>query len=274
MKNSYNEVEMYSFEEKLSPILYETGDIITAAYTHLTEGDIKEKGEDPANMVTVYDLAVQKHLMDRIKAIYPNASFIAEEKDNDPGVLQDDLCFILDPIDGTTNFVRGFRHSAISLAVFSHGEAVFAAILNPYQKELFTATRGGGARLNGMPIRMEAKDLAHALVAYGTSPYRKDLAEKTFHTAKAFFLATGDVRRLGSAALDLAYLAAGRCDIFFEYQLSPWDIAAGYLLVKEAGGIITDMDGNEIDFSRPSTVFASSAQLYKDAFAVLNQANA
>ena len=260
---------MFDFEKTLSPILYEAGRIMTDA--NLCGDSVAEKGADPANLVTVYDVAVQKYLIDQLKARYPQASFIAEEKDNDPAVLQDALCFIMDPIDGTTNFVHDYHHSAISLAAFSYGEAVFAAVLDTYQNELFTATRGGGARCNGKPIHTKARDLAHAVVAYGTAPYYKDLTQKTFDTVKAFFNVTSDVRRLGSAALDLAYLAAGRNDIFFEFMLSPWDIAAGQLLIKEAGGKITDMDGNEIDFSRPSPVFAASAELYDQAFSVLKK---
>jgi myo-inositol-1(or 4)-monophosphatase len=129
--------------------------------------------------------------------------------------------------------------------------------------EMFTAEKGNGARLNGRKMSVSERPLGLGIAAYGTSPYYKDsLADKTFGLAKDVFLAASDIRRCGSAALDLAYLAAGRNDMFFELALYPWDIAAAQLIVKDAGGIITDKHGNELDFSRRNPVIAANKRLY------------
>ena len=147
--------------------------------------------------------------------------------------------------------------------MFSYGVPVFGAVYDPYLNELFWAERGKGAYLNDSPIRASERPLQLAIVAFGTAPYYKgQLCEKTFGLLKELFLCCSDVRRCGSAALDLAYLAAGRNDIFFEYCLSPWDIAAGALLITEAGGIISDMNGAPLDYSTPAPVIAASATLY------------
>lgn len=253
---------MNNLSEIIIPLMRRAGKIMLEAENIESQDSLSEKG-DAANLVTVYDVAVQSFLLTEIKKAIPDATFIAEEKENDPSVLDGEHCFIIDPIDGTANFAHGYRHSCISLALFSRGEAVFSAIYNPYGDELFSATRGGGAFVNGKKISVSDRDPAHSIIAFGTAPYyKKELGEKTFRLAYELYRQCSDVRRAGAAALDLAYLAAGRNDGFFECVLSPWDIAAGYLLVKEAGGIITDMDGGEISFSAPSSVIAASPAIY------------
>ena len=255
---------MSNISEKLISLILKAGDMMVDADLKISDGAITEKFGDIANLVTEYDVAIQKYLIDEIKAFIPNACFIAEEKENDPTVLESEYCFIIDPIDGTTNFIHSYRHSCISLALFSRGQAVFAAIYDPYLKEMFSAEAGKGAYLNGKRMSVSQRDGAHSVVAYGTSPYCKAaLGEKTFALCEKLFMSCIDVRRCGSAALDLAYLAAGRNDMFFELMLSPWDIAAGYLLIKEAGGIITDNNGNEIDFSKPCPVIAANKVAYQ-----------
>ncbi len=248
---------MKKIEKELLPLIREAGRIMTGAGD--IEGAVSEKGGDASNMVTVFDVAVQNFLIREITKLIPNAFFFAEEKENDAADLMREWCFVIDPIDGTTNFIHDYRHSCISVALFSRGEVVFAAIFDPYQNEMFHALKGGGAYLNGAPIHVSERDFSHALVAFGTCPYYMDkYGNKTFGLAHELCRRCSDVRRPGAAALDLAYLAAGRNDIFFEFMLSPWDIAAGDLIIKEAGGIITNDEGKDIDFSSASPVFASS----------------
>ena len=140
---------------------------------------------------------------------------------------------------------------------------MFGAIYDPYLDELFTAERGKGAYLNGKKIQVSDRPMELCVAAYGTAPYYRDtLADATFSMCRDVFMACADVRRCGSAALDLAYMAAGRNDLFFEVVLSPWDIAAGALLITEAGGIITDMQGSPIDLSKPCSVIAANKQAY------------
>ncbi len=245
-------------ENKLLDTVRRAGRIMTRADG--IEGVTSEKG-DSANLVTKYDIAVQEFLIAELSSLFPDAFFFAEEKENQREDLMREHCFVIDPIDGTANFVHGFGRSAVSVAMFSRAEAVFASVYDPYLDELFSATKGGGAYLNGTPISVSSRDLPHAVVAFGTSPYKKELAEKTFRTAYKFFKSCSDVRRAGSAALDLAYLAAGRVDIFFEYSLSPWDIAAGVLLITEAGGVLCDINGDTPDMSKPTSLIAASPSL-------------
>ncbi len=255
-------------EQKLLDIIREAGKIMTTA--HDIYDATNQKGGDAANLVTTYDVAVQKYLMEEITALIPNAFFFAEEKENDAKDLEHEYCFIIDPIDGTANFVHQYHKSAISVALLSHGRPQFAAIYDPYLKEMFFAKKGCGAFLNGAPMYVSTRDMSHAIVAFGTSPYYKEaLSEKTFRILRALFNRASDIRRPGAASLDLAYLAAGRNDVFFECILSPWDYAAGSLIITEAGGKISDFDGNEIDFSKPTSVFASSEVLYEEALEIV-----
>ena len=257
-------------EEKFSEIISvmrEAGEIMLRA----EEVSVKEKGGS-SNFVTQYDLEVQNFLIEKIGTILPDAVFFAEEKENDKDSANTPCCIIIDPIDGTANFINGYRHSCISVAVVSFGEAVFGAVYNPYQNEMFSAVRGGGAYLNGRPIFCAERPLERAMVAFGTTPYSKGpIADTTFALAKEFFLQANDVRRVGSAALDLAYLAAGRNDIFFEAVLQPWDITAGLLLIKEAGGRVTDFSGEPLKIGLASSVLAASAGLHKDALRIVRE---
>ena len=253
---------MNSISEIIIPLMRRAGKIMLGAEDIESQDNIKEKG-NAANLVTVYDVAVQNFLLGEIAKAIPEAVFIAEEKENDPSVLNGKYCFVVDPIDGTSNFAHGYRHSCISLALFSYGEAVFSAIYNPYQDEMFSAIKGGGAFVNGKKMSVGNRDFSHSIAAFGTSPYYKEEhGERTFKLATELYKQCSDVRRLGSAALDMAYLASGRNDLFFECLLSPWDFAAGYLLIKEAGGIVTDMEGNELTFTAPSSVMAASPSVY------------
>lgn len=251
-----------SVSEILLPLMREAGEMMLRAHEIESAENMTAKWGD-ANFVTVYDVAVQEHLMRGITSAIPTARFIAEEQDNDPTVLSSESCFIIDPIDGTTNFIRDYRHSCISVAMLSNGVPMFGAVYDPYLGELFHAEKGKGAYIGDRPIHISERPMELAIVAYGTATYYKDrFADRTFALCKDIFLSCADIRRCGSAALDLAYTAAGRNDAFFECILSPWDIAAGYVLITEAGGIITDMNGAPIDFSAPSSVIAANPQIY------------
>ncbi len=267
--NQGDPVMLQNPEKLLLPIIRGAGKIMTG--TRDIEGVTNEKGGDAANMVTAYDIAVQNYLIREITSLIPEAFFFAEEKENNAEYLKREYCFVIDPIDGTANFVHDYHKSAISVALFSHGEIVFAAVYDPYLDEMFSAVKECGAFLNGKSIRASEHDMAHAIVAFGTSSYYKDtLAKKSLLLGLEFHMKTSDIRRTGTAAIDLAYLAAGRNDIFFEYVLFPWDASAGCLLIKEAGGIITDFEGKPIDFSKLSSVFAATKTLYDTSFQIVD----
>ena len=259
---------MKNIGDILKPIILEAGKIMLSAHADESR-DVSEKGSS-ANFVTVYDVKIQDFLINEIKKAIPSAYFVAEEKENDHGALDHEYCFIIDPIDGTANFVHDLHMSAISVGVYSYRKPLYGAVYNPYHDELFWAENGKGAYLNGEPIKVSERSLDHAMVNFGTSPYYKDtLAERSFELAKRFFMSCSDIRRCGSAAIALANIASGRTDIFLECILSPWDIAAGAILIEEAGGVITDMEGKPIDFSRPSPVLASNRRLADEALKIV-----
>lgn len=222
-----------------------------------------------ANFVTAYDVAVQDFLYNAIAKEMPDAVIIGEESDDHPTeALATKTCFIIDPIDGTTNFIHNYRTSCISVGVIHAGKPVYGAIYNPYQNLLYRAERGQGAYLESPTgitnIRVSDRALPNALSCFGTSPYyREELGDLTFDRAKWLFMHTHDLRRSGSAAIDLATIAAGSIDIFFEYRLSPWDFAAGSLLIEEAGGIITQFDGSPITYATPCSILAGNPSCYE-----------
>ena len=241
----------------MKDLAHGAGRMILSAYGK-AETSVSEKSGD-ANFVTEYDVAVQEYLIRRLKASIPDAVFIAEEQKNESDLLMGEHCFIIDPIDGTTNFIRDYKQSSISIAMISRGSVKIGVVYDPYRNELYHAIRGQGAYLNDKPIRVSSRPLDTAVITMGTSPYYKDtLAEKTFSLARDVFMSAADLRRTGSAAIDLAQVAAGRVEAFFECILSPWDFAAGHLLVTEAGGKVSSLNGANADLSRPCSILASN----------------
>ena len=164
--------------------------------------------------------------------------------------------FIVDPIDGTTNFIKDYHFSSISVALVVDNAAELGVIYNPYTDEMFCAQRGQGAFCNGKRLHVSSEPLENAIIVFGTAPYHEELSEKTFSLAYSYFRKALDIRRSGSAALDLCTIAAGRAELFFELVLSPWDYAAGALIVEEAGGLVSDCDGHPLVYDRPCSVLA------------------
>ena len=223
-------------------------------------GVMTERKSGARDVVTQYDRAVQQLLMDELRAAVPEAHFFCEEMD-EREKLDSPQLFIIDPIDGTMNFVRGFSHSCISVAYAEKGAVQAAAVCNPYLGEMFHAVRGGGAFLNGREIRTAEDELANSVVCFGTAPYRPDLSDKTFALARRMFEKSLDVRREGTAELDLCSVAAGRAGLYFELDLSLWDYAAGALIVEEAGGVCRRADGSPLALTaEKSTVVAAASE--------------
>ncbi len=206
--------------------------------------------EGHANFVTSMDIASQQFLVRRLAPLVPGAHVVAEEQEENQ--LRAGYSWIIDPIDGTTNYMHGFCHSSISIALVRDGEGVLGVVHNPYLHETFAAVRGMGASLNGKPIRVSDRGIADALVIFGTAPYHRGLLELTARVVRRLMLDCRDVRRTGSAALDLCYIACGRTDGFFEATLAPWDYAAASIILTEAGGRIAPLDGAPFRFDRQS----------------------
>ena len=219
--------------------------------------------EGHANFVTKYDTAVQSFLQEELKKICPEAAFIGEEGDH-KDTLAAGYAFIVDPIDGTTNFIKKYNKSCVSVALAKDGEVILAVIYNPFSNEMFYAEKGKGAYLNDKQIRAAAGHLKDELTCFGTSPYYDELRDETFELAKDLQARSLDLRRSGSAALDLCDIAAGRTGLYFELRLSPWDYAAGSLLVTEAGGKVSRIDGSALSFAEGGSVLAGGPKAYED----------
>ncbi len=211
-----------------------------------------------ANFVTTYDRQVQEELKSRLASVLPEAAFVGEEEDTHASISEG-YAFIVDPIDGTTNFIKDYHASAISVGLAKDGQSYIGVVYNPYLDELFMAQRGCGAYLNGCPIHVSDQPLEKGIVIFGTSPYYEELAERSFRMAYAYFRKSMDVRRSGSSALDLCNVAAGRAELFFELKLSPWDYAAGSLIVTEAGGAVMTAEGGQLRLDEPCSVMAANS---------------
>ncbi len=221
---------------------------------------LAESKTDRRNVVTEYDRRVQALLMERLSAAVPGARFFCEESDRNDDLGAEHL-FIIDPIDGTMNFVHHFNHSAVSVAYTHFGVLEAGAVYNPYVDEMFSAVRGEGAFLNGRAIRVDPAPLGETVICFGTAPYDATKMSRSFVLAERACRAGLDVRRQGSAALDLCSVAAGRAGAYFELQVSLWDYAAGALIVTEAGGRVMRVDGSPLPFdgSKPTILAASPA---------------
>lgn len=208
---------------------------------------VRAKG--PADYVTNVDLAVQEDLRRRLAELTPAAQFLGEEA-APPALDPARPLWILDPIDGTTNFLHGTGHWAVSLALAEAGQIVFGVVYNPCSGERFTARRGAGAFCGGRPLRVSGcRRLEESLLSVGTVPGRRDLAGRAFARMRTLYDRCQDVRRLGCASLDLCWVAGGRLDGYVEDFLQPWDYAAGLLVVEEAGGRVTAPDGAPLSLS-------------------------
>ncbi len=220
-----------------------------------------------ANFVTAGDLQVQQFLIDELAALLPESQFFAEEKEDN--VLTEAYTWVIDPIDGTLNYMRGRSCSSISIALLQDRHPVLGFIYNPYLQELFHAEAGRGAWLNGQPIRVSDMPFRQAVVSFGTSPYYADLAAKTLAAAQLFLRQAADLRRTGSAAIDLCDVACGRSDVFFEMRLSPWDFAAGSLIVTEAGGVFGMPEPGDVRYDRPGPVLVAAPGCFEPARQIL-----
>lgn len=218
------------------------GEIIVRGMNKLHRLDIREKGQN--DFVTEIDLAAERDIIDTIRRHYPDHAILGEES----GASGDnEFTWIIDPLDGTTNYMHGFPQFSVSIGVQRRGRTEHGVVYDPLRQELFTTSRGEGAQLDGRRIRVSTTiGLERALIGTGF-PYRDNLhwIDSYMAMLKSVMQHTAGVRRPGSAALDLAYVAAGRLDGFWELGLKPWDTAAGALLIVEAGGTVTALDGSD-----------------------------
>jgi myo-inositol-1(or 4)-monophosphatase len=270
----------------VEPILAETKESLShitliAIEAALLAGELLRQGfgthfsisskEGKHNLVTEYDTKAEKCIIDFIAEHVPNSHFLAEESGSS-GKDSGGVFWIIDPLDGTVNFAHQIPTFAVSIAAQMNGKVVSGVVYQPITHELFVAESGKGAFLNGQKIRVsEVKNIDAAILATGF-PYH--LAKNPFHCIDHFIdiLKLGiPIRRMGAAAIDLAYTAAGRFEGFFEVELAPWDVAAGKLLIEEAGGKVTHWDQRPFDIHSRTTLLATNSHIHSALTTILNR---
>ncbi|WNC71412.1 inositol-1-monophosphatase [Thalassotalea psychrophila] len=237
------------------------GSVVARAFENTDKVEVEAKGK--FDFVTNFDLEAEQIIIDTLRKSYPEHSIVSEECGVLPG-KDSDYQWIIDPIDGTTNFVKGIPHFAVSIALKVKGKLDQAVIYDPIRGELFTASRGKGAQLNSSRIRIKAhKELSGTILATALPYKQKASSDAYFAMYQALFSKAADIRSAGCPSLDLAYIAAGRMDGLFELGLKPWNTSAGELLVIEAGGLVTDFVGGH-NHSQNGNIVAASPRLLKE----------
>lgn len=251
---------MDSIISRVEGVITRAGDILTD--NELYKNQIKKSGD--CNFVTDVDYAVQEYLINELLRIMPGSNIITEESSQNQYSF-DKPTWILDPVDGTTNLMHQYNHSAVSLALFTQGKPEMGIIYNPYSKEMFLGIANQGAYLNNAKINVsEVPVLKDGLIGFGTTPYCRDMADTTFKIVSDVFKESQEIRRSGSAALDIAYVACGRLEGFFELQLQPWDYAAGLIILKESGGMLSNWNGDWPSLIKPDSIIATNGLIHEE----------
>lgn len=237
----------------------QAGDIIIRHMEQVDRIKITEKGLN--DFFSEVDIKAEQSIINAIHKAYPNHGILAEESGFVEG--SDEAVWIIDPLDGTANYLHGFPFFSVSIALKIKGRIEHGVIYDPLRHECFAASRGRGARLNDRRIRVSKQTQLSASLLGAGVPFRDaNLAQRYFPTLEAMIGKCAGMRRTGSAAMDLAYVASGRLDGFWEFGLQPWDIAAGSLLIREAGGLISDVSGGD-DFIKSGDVVAGTPKVFK-----------
>ncbi len=261
------ELNLTYLDSQIQELLRQTGKYILNEFSHFPGNRVSYKGVgDPFTHV---DVTTEEILKARCEQLVPEAGFIAEE--TAANAQPEGLVWIIDPIDGTVNFIHGIPHFCISIALVDQSEILMGHIYQPSTGDMWSAIKGEGAWYNGKTMQVSATTkLDEAIIATGF-PYDKvPWPEAYLQTLFDFQLATHGVRRFGAAALDLAYVAMGRFEAFYEYNLKPWDVAAGALLIQEAGGQLSDFRG-EKEFLFARQIVASNRALHSDVLQILHR---
>lgn len=233
-------------------------------------GRIRAREKGPKDLVTEADLASQQAIRELLLGRFPDHQFLGEEIDSsDARTLGEGYCWVVDPLDGTTNYVHQLPNFAVSIALCRGGQALVGTVYDPLLDECFSAVAGRGARLNGKPIRVsDCCELRQALIAASfSSNVRRDSPEVRRFLEVLY--ASQAVRRMGSAALNLCYVGAGRLDGYWATSVQPWDVAAGTLIVREAQGVLSAPDGTPFELPRATLAAAATPELHRALLALL-----
>ena len=238
-------------------MLQQVADIVQEAAALMTADRFTVMQKDGlTNLVTSSDLAVQHFLTGRLSELLPGSGFLCEEEDLRD--LAEEYVWIIDPIDGTANYARGLSDCCISVALARGGALLLGVVYSPRRDELYTAELGKGARCNGRPIRVSERPFSDGLLCTAMSTYRKELAQACSDIIYEIYMQCNDLRRWGSAAVELCLLASGAVELYFEMRLQPWDYAAAMLILHEAGGFIAGWNGGAPSLTQPSLVVAAN----------------
>ena len=241
--------------DQIKTIAQEAGNIMLEA----CDPKIMEKSGH-ANFCTQTDEKIQAFLIERLRAVMPEAEFLGEEDGQDVFTekMSHGYVFVLDPIDGTSNYIYSYRPSVVSIGLLKEGRPYIGVIYNPFDDMLFSAIRGEGAYMNGEKIMSSTAPLSDSLTVFGTAPYYTELQDKTFEIARRLLPLCVDLRRSGTAAWDMCCVALGRCSLYFELRIQIWDYAAAALIAEEAGCTVTDTNGEPLSYTGPSSVICRS----------------
>lgn len=244
------------------------GSIINRSALDRSKLEIRAKNKN--DFVTQVDKAAEAAIIDIIRQAYPDHAILGEESGASPGGKgKDEYRWIIDPLDGTTNFIHGFPQYCVSIAIQHRGTGAHGVVFDPLKNELFTASKGGGAYLDDRRMRVsKCTQLKDALVGTGIPFKEVGSVDRYLRQLKEIMLNSSGVRRAGAAALDLAYVAAGRLDAFWERGLAPWDMAAGALMIQEAGGLVGDLAGNS-DYLDLGEIAAATPKVFPQLLAAL-----
>lgn len=246
--------------KQIEQIAREAGAIMLEA----SDPEIIEK-EGHANFCTKTDEKIQEFLIQKLGPVLPEAKFLGEEDGQDVFTekMKQGYVFVLDPIDGTSNFIYGYRPSVVSIALLKDGRPYIGVIYNPFDDMMFTAKTGEGAYMNGRRIISSDRPLSKSLAVFGTAPYYEELHDKTFNAARALLPLCIDVRRSGSAAWDTCCVALGRCSLFFEMRVQLWDYAASALIATEALCTVTDISGRPLSYTGETSILCRARGVTK-----------
>ncbi|WP_192347620.1 inositol monophosphatase family protein [Algoriphagus sp. Y33] len=244
--------------EQTQSIAKEAGAFIRRERQHFDLNKVEHKGFN--DLVSYVDKEAEKIIVNKLSQILPEAGFITEEGTNT--TRAEEFNWVIDPLDGTTNFIHGVPIFSVSIALMEHGEVILGVVYEVNLHECFYAMKGAGAFCNDTPIKVSAaKTLSESLIATGFPYYNFDLIDKYLAALKSLMKSSHGARRFGSAAVDLCYVAAGRVEGFFEYNLNSYDVAAGTLIVEEAGGKVTDFSGGR-DFVFGREILATNEKIH------------
>lgn len=225
--------------------------------------------EGSANIVTENDLAIENYLRKELLALLPGSTFFGEEGDERK---ESDYIWIVDPIDGTQNYARRLGNCAISIGLLHKQEVILGVVYCPYSEELYKAEKGQGSYLNDKPIHVSSRPFSDGLLCTALSLYRKEYASICSNIILDAYNECNDVRRFGSCAVELCYLASGRCDLYFEIRIFPWDYSGSEVILKEAGGILTSYNGAPLDHKKETVLIgANNEDNHRHLVSIINR---